>query len=53
MPEPSLSRIPITHKTYKNKITNHNNKADLWEKINESFRLSSDSRAGVHKIRKA
>ena len=49
MPEPSLSRIPITHKTYKNKITNHNNKADLWEKINESFRLSSDSRAGVQK----
>ena len=49
MPEPSLSRIPITHKTYKNKITNHNNKADLWEKITESFRLSSDSRAGVQK----
>ena len=47
MPEPSLSRIPTTHKTYKNKITNNNNKSDLWEKINESFRLCNDSRAGV------
>jgi transcription initiation factor TFIIIB Brf1 subunit/transcription initiation factor TFIIB len=53
MPEPSLSlsRIPITHKTYKNKINNNiNNKADLWEKINESFRLCNDSRAGVQKV---
>jgi transcription initiation factor TFIIIB Brf1 subunit/transcription initiation factor TFIIB len=50
MPEPSLSRIPITHKTYKNKINNNsNNKADLWEKINESFRLYNDSRTGIQK----
>lgn len=52
MPEPSLARIPTTHKTYKNKI-NHNsisNKADLWDKINQSFNIFngiSESNQGV------
>jgi hypothetical protein len=36
------SRIQPTHKTYKNKINNNSNKADLWKKINESFDIDID-----------
>ena len=47
MLEQSISRIPTTHKTYKNKIkdnNNNNNKADLWKKINESFDIEIDKK---------
>lgn len=40
----SISRIPMTHKTYKNKIKDNNNKADLWKKINESFDIDIDKK---------
>jgi transcription initiation factor TFIIB len=40
----SLSRLPITHKTCKNKINTNNNKAELWKKINESFHLDLDKK---------
>jgi transcription initiation factor TFIIIB Brf1 subunit/transcription initiation factor TFIIB len=46
MPEQSISRIPNTHKTYKNKIkdNNNSNKADLWKKINDSFKIDIDKK---------
>jgi hypothetical protein len=46
MPETSSSRllIPITHKTYKNKINANSNKTNLWEKITESFQLDSEKK---------
>ena len=37
-------RIQSTHKTYKNKINNNSNKADLWKKINESFDIDIDKK---------
>ena len=53
MLEQSISRIPTTHKTYKNKIkdnNNNNNKADLWKKINESFDIEIDKRDTIDNI---
>ena len=47
MLEQSISRIPNTHKTYKNKIkdnNNNSNKADLWKKINDSFKIDIDKK---------
>ena len=44
MLEQSIARIPTTHKTYKNKIKDNNNKADLWKKINESFDIDIDKK---------
>ena len=43
MTESSLSRIPPTHKTYKNKINSNSNKTELWKKINESFKIEIDT----------
>ena len=48
MPETSSTRllIPITHKTYKNKINSNStsNKTNLWEKITESFHIDSEKK---------
>ena len=44
MHDSSLSRIPNTHKTYKNKINPNSNKAELWKKINESFDIDIDKK---------
>ena len=44
MHDTSLSRIPNTHKTCKNKINPNSNKADLWKKINESFHIDIDKK---------
>ena len=44
MTEQSISRIPNTHKTHKNKIKDNSNKAELWKKINESFNIDIDKK---------